>query len=320
MHRLTRRAALGGLAAAAGLPAHAAAWPGGPVAIVVPFTAGGTTDLLARAMAEHVAAAIGQPVQVQNRAGGGSVPGSGAVAAAAGDGRMLLMTTAALAMNPAIIPGMPFDTRARLANVLMVARNPLVVVVPASRPERTLAQLLERARQGDVAFASSGQGTPTHMGLELLAATARAPLQHTPLRGSSEVARALAEGSVQGAVENPAPVMPLIREGRLRALAVTSATRSPQLPEVPTLAEAGVAGVDLNNWFGLFVPAATPEPLRDAIHAAFSAAARQPGLAERFAAEGVLVAPGSRAEGQALFLRELDTWARVARERGIVAS
>jgi tripartite-type tricarboxylate transporter receptor subunit TctC len=315
----TRRAALAALAAPAAWPARAAALPGGPVTLVVPFTAGGTTDLLARAMAEHVAAATGQPVQVQNRAGGGSVPGTGAVAGAPGDGRMLLMTTAAVAMNPAIMPRMPFDTRASLASIMMVARNPLVVVVSAERPERSLAELLQRARGAQVNFASSGQGTPTHMGLELLAATAGVPIQHTPLRGSSEVARALGDGTVDGAVENPAPVMGLIRAGRLRALAVTSAARSPQLPEVPTLAEAGVPGIDLNNWFGLFAPASTPEPVRDAIHAAFLAAGRQPGLAERFGPEGVLVAPGARVEAQALFLRELETWARVARERGISA-
>lgn len=309
-------------AAALALPmlpraARAAAWPARPVSIIVPFPAGGTTDLLARAAAELLAARTGQAFTVENRAGRGSAVGTALVARAAADGHTLLMTTSAIAINAAIVSGLPFDARSDFAGITVAARNPLILAVPYASPDRSVADLVDRARKATLGFGSSGTGTPTHMALEMLAARAGIGVNHTPYRGSAEAVRDLAAGVIDAAFDNPAPLMPLIRENKVRALAVTVGARDARLPGVPTLTEAGVAGIDVANWFALFAPAATPPAVADAVHAAFAAAFAQPALVGRFATDLVEVKPSARAEAQAMLLSEIETWGRIARERNI---
>jgi tripartite-type tricarboxylate transporter receptor subunit TctC len=317
MTPIARRALFAAAAAAAATPARAAL-PAGAVTLVVPFPAGGPTDLLGRALAEALGAASGRPVQVQNRPGGGSVPGSAGVARAAPDGGTLLFTSAAVAIGPAIVPNMPFVARSAFAPITIAVRSPMVVVVAAARRERTMTELVAASQAAPLTFVSAGTGTPTHLGLELIAATARARLMHVPMRGSSDAVRALSEGQADGAVENIAAVLPLLREGLVRPLAVTTGTRAALLPEVPTLAQAGLGGVDVANWFGLFAPAATPEPVQAALHAALAEGVERLAMAGRFAAEGMEIAPLPRDESRTFFVRELDLWSRVARERNIV--
>lgn len=314
---MNRRAVLGALVAGAALPARAAV-PDGAITMVVPFPPGGPTDLLGRAVAEAIGAATGRQVQVQNRPGGGSVPGTAGVARAAPDGATLLFTSSAVAIGPAIVPNMPFVARTALSPVTIASRAPMVVVVPATRRERTLAEVVAASQVRALTFVSAGTGTPTHLALELMAAAAGARIDHVPMRGSSEAVRALAEGQADGAIENIAAVLPLVREGVLRPLAVTTGTRAALLPEVPTLAQAGLGGVDVANWFGLFAPAATPEAVQAALHAAVTEGAAKQALADRFATDGMVIAPMPREESRTFFVRELDLWSRVARERNIV--
>lgn len=300
--------------------ARAAAWPARPVSIIVPFPAGGTTDLLARAAAEALSARTGQAFTVENRAGRGSAVGTAQVARAAADGQTLLLTTSAIAINAAIVTGLPFDARSDFAAVTVAARNPLLLAVPYGSPHRSVADLVDAARKAPMTFGSSGNGTVTHMALEMFAARAGIGVTHTPYRGSAEAVRDLAAGVIDAAFDNPAPLMPLIRENKVRALGVTTGARDARLPGVPTLAEAGIAGIDISNWFALFAPSATPPALAEAIHGAFAAVLSQPALVSRFAADMVEVKPTPRAEAHALLLSEIEAWGRVARERNITIS
>jgi tripartite-type tricarboxylate transporter receptor subunit TctC len=318
MTPIARRTLFAAAAAASVAAPAAAALPEGAITMVVPFPAGGPTDLLGRSLAEAIGAASGRQVQVQNRPGGGSVPGSAGVARAAPDGRTLLFTSAAVAIGPAIVPNMPFVARSAFAPITIAVRAPMVLVVATTRQERTVAEMVAASQVRALTFVSAGSATPTHLALELMAGATGARIDHVPMRGSSEAMRALSESQADGAIENLAAVLPLLREGALRPLAVTTGARSPLLPEVPTLAQAGVGGVDVANWFALFAPGATAEPVQAAIHAAVAEGVAKLAIADRFAADGMVIAPMPRDESRNFFVRELDLWSRVARERNIV--
>jgi tripartite-type tricarboxylate transporter receptor subunit TctC len=308
-----------GLVAAALLaPLPLRAAPAGPITLVVPFAAGGPADQVGRAVAEALAAGTGQVVRVENRPGGNALTGAAGVARAAPDGTTLLLTSSTIAIGPAVLRNVPFVVRTSLAPVAIAVRSPMVVVVPATRPIRSMLELLAAAPVLPLSFVSGGRGTPAHLGIELIAAAAHARILHMPMRGEGEAIRALAEGEADGAVESIGATLRPVREGTLRALAVTTATRSPLLPRVPTLAQAGIAGVDVSHWYGLFAPAAVPASLQDSIHAALTDGLGRMEPARRLAGEGLEIAPMSRLDSRGFFLRELDLWSRVARERNIV--
>ncbi len=315
MPSLSRRG-LVAAALAAPLPLRAA--PAGAVTLVVPFAAGGPADQVGRAVAEALAAGTGQAVRVDNRPGGNALTGAASVARAAPDGTTLLLTSSTLAIGPAVLRNVPFIVRTSLAPIAIAVRSPMVVVVPANRPIRSMMELLAAGPALPLSFVSGGRGTPAHLGIELIAATAHARILHMPMRGEGEAIRALAEGEADGAVESIGATLRPVREGTLRALAVTTATRSPLLPRVPTLAQAGVAGVDMSMWFGLFAPAGTPEPLQDAIHRGLTQGLERLDPARRLAGEGLEIAPMTRLASRGFFLRELDLWSRVAQERDVI--
>ncbi|WP_431283355.1 Bug family tripartite tricarboxylate transporter substrate binding protein [Humitalea sp. 24SJ18S-53] len=315
------RRALGALALMPLAAQAQEAWPTRQVSIVVGVAPGGTADLAARLLAQELPRALGttRPFVVENRPGAATQIGTDLVAKSAPDGQSLLVAGAPFAINPGLFPRLPYDPVADFAPVTLLVRGGLFLLVPANSPSRDVAGFLATARaRNGVNVASAGNASMSHMALELLAARANVTLTHVPYRGSGPAIPDLISGTVEAMFENPSTALPLVREGRLRALAFTGATRSDALPDVPTLAEAaGLPGFAAENWFGLFARAGTPEPILDRLHTATVAVLARPDIAERFARDGVTVAPMSRSDYAAFIRNEMTVWAEIIRARGI---
>jgi tripartite-type tricarboxylate transporter receptor subunit TctC len=295
------------------------AWPSQPIRIVVPFAAGGATDILARALAQRLQAEWGQPVVAENRTGAGGTIGADAVAKAAADGHTLLLgTTATQSITGHLYPSLPYDPVRDFAPVAPIAAVPMLLVVHPSVPARDVAGLvaLARARPGEVTFASSGQGAITHLASELFAARAGITLAHVPYRGSAPAMADLISGRVLMMIDHATTVLPQIRAGALRAVAAAGPKRMAELPEVPTIAET-VPGVEVTSWFGVLAPAGTPAPvvgrLQAAIHTALDHADMQARLREQ-GAEAMLMDPDAFA---ALIARDSARWGDVVRSAGV---
>ena len=312
------------LAPAAALPMArpARAWqPDRPLRLVIPFVAGGPADLFGRVFAEALSARLGKPVVAENRSGAGGVLGVDAVAKAAPDGYTLaLTTTATLAIIPAMPVRMPFDAMRDLSHLTLVVRVPEVLAVKGEGGEfRTLAELIAaaRARPGGLQFGSSGVGSITHLACELLAAEAKLDVVHVPYRGIAPAVTDLLGGRVHFVVADVPVLMPHITAGTLRPLAVTTANRVASLPDVPTTAELGMPSVVSDNWYGLGVPAATPRPIQDALHAAALEALRDETLVRQFTRVDATPSPMSREQYMDFIQAEQRKWAPVVRATGV---
>ncbi len=307
----------------AALPARAQpAWPDRPISLVVPFTAGGSTDIAARILAERMAAILGPGVRivVENRAGAGGSLGAEHVRRAAPDGHVLLVGTASShATNPAALPGTtPYDPVEDFAPIAMIGGGPLVVVVPGRSPHRTIGELLAamRARPGGLSFATSGAGGIGHLTAEFLLARAGGlRAEHIPYRGGAQVLAAMAAGEVDWSCEVLASAAPHLRDGTSRGLAVTIPRRHPLVPEIPALAEAGMEGFDVTTWNVLLGPRGLPAPVAARLGAAANAALAEASVRERLAAAGVDAAGPSTPASTRDFLA-----AELAKFRGIVAA
>ena len=242
------------------MPVAAQTWPERTITIVAPGGPGGTTDIFARLLAAGLPKALGQAVIVENRAGAGTNIGNQSVAQAKPDGYTLLIGAAALAINPHLYKALAYDPQRDLQPVRLIARIPNVVVVNAASPARTVKDLIDLLRRnpGKYNYASPGAGTTVHLGTELFKSLTATDFVGVPYRSSALSMSAVLGGEVLVAFENMPVVLPHVKAGTLRALAVTSASRSPNLPDVPTLAEAGVAGCEVTSWFGLVAPAGVP--------------------------------------------------------------
>ena len=323
MHDLTRRRVLSGAALLAAAPAvlpqaraQAAPWPTRPVRIVVPFPAAGTTDLLGRILATGLQARLGVPVVVENRPGAGGSIGTDLVARADPDGNTLLMATIGTAsinyeLYKAGIPYKPAD----LAAVSNMANVPNVIVVASGSPPRTLQDLIVRAKEasGSLTFGSSGNGTSLHLTGELLKEAAGINLVHVPYRGSGQMMIDAIAGRVDLAIDNLPSSIGHVREGRLRALAVTSPQRSPSLPDVPTVREAGLPGVETVAWFGVQAPARTPRPVIDRLASEVRAIVSAPEVGSKITELGGDAAAGTPEEFQRLIDAEITRWTEVIR-------
>ena len=322
----SRRALLGSalLLPAAALrtaPAAAQGFPDHPVRYVVPFPPGGLTDVMARLVAQKLGERWNKPVVIDNRAGGNALIGADIVAKGPTDGHTLLATTLAHAVNATLFPQAPYDFRRDLTTLCVLGSLPLVVVVNASNPARTLAELAARLRAGPSNAGSSGSGTPPHLGLELLrqATGAGERITHVPYRGGAPSITDLVAGNLDLIVSNLPECLPQIRGGRLRALAVTSAERHPLVPDVPTAAEGGLPGLEISNWTAVAVAAGTPAALRGRLGEDVSAALRDPEVTRR-AGEGGFTVLGWDADRSERFVRaETERWAVVVREARITA-
>lgn len=276
---------LGLLGAAA--TALAQPWPSRPVRIVVPYAPGGGGDQIARLLAPPLADAWGQPVVVDNRPGGGTVPGTDLVARASPDGHTLLVNTSAITINPALLPSLPYDTLRDLAPVTQVAVLPNLLVVHPSLPVNSVRELIAHARsRGDLTFGSSGTGTGAHLAGELFRSMAGISLTHVPYKGGAAVMPDLMAGRIHMTFATVPSSLPYVKSGRLRALAVTGGARSSALPDTPTIAEAALPGYDATNWLGLFARAGTPEATLAKVHRDLRARVIGTALGEQIATLG----------------------------------
>ena len=322
MIHLPRRALLAAPLVAPATAMAQAAWPERPVRIVVPFPPGGSNDIVARYLAETMREKLGQPFLVENRSGAGANLGADLVAKSPPDGHTLLVAAPGpFAINQHLYRSMPFDPARDLAPVALVASVPIVLMVPANSPVRTLAELIAQARRepGRLAFGSSSIGGTNHLAGELLKSMAGIDIVHVPYRGAAPAMTDLIAGRLQLYFDNMPGVLPQVREGRVRAIAVAGARRASVLPDLPTMSEAGLPGFEASAWFGMAAPGATPAALVQRINAAVLAALAEPALRERLAQAGA--EPGGLdATAFARFVEaEREKWGRVVRASGATA-
>jgi tripartite-type tricarboxylate transporter receptor subunit TctC len=295
-------------------------WPNRPIRLIVPYAPGGATDQLARALGERLSPALGQPVVIENRPGGNTIVGASAAAKAAPDGYTLFMgSSASLALNRLLYEKLPYDPRRDLVGVSMLARTALVMVVHPSVAAKSVAEFvaLARAQPSAYAYASVGNGNPLHLAGELLDAQAGIQTTHVPFNGSAPALTALLGGHVQLMYDAILTATPHIRAGRLRALAVTGATRAPSLPELPTIAESGYPGYEAGIWFALVAPRGTPEAIVQRLNTETVKALRQPEMKNRFESQALELVPGAPEDVQRLADQEVARWGRVIRDRNI---
>jgi tripartite-type tricarboxylate transporter receptor subunit TctC len=299
--------------------AQAPAYPTRPIRLDVPFPAGGTTDILAREVAKRLTDAWGQAVVVDNRPGAGGNIGSELVAKSAPDGYTLLMGTVGThAINPGLYAKMPYDHVKDFAPVILVAGVPNVLVVNPAVPATSVQELIAyaKANPGKLNFASSGSGTSIHLSGELFKVMAGVQMMHVPYKGSSPALQDLVGGQVQLMFDNLPSSLALIRAGKLRALAVTSAMRAAALPDVPTIAEAGLPGFEASSWFGVLAPAGTPPAIVAKLNAEVAGWLASPEAKDKLLAQGAIAAGGSPED----FARHIDAetakWAKVVKASG----
>jgi tripartite-type tricarboxylate transporter receptor subunit TctC len=304
------------------LPAHAQPaaqpFPSRPVRMVVPFAPGGPVDMIARVVSSRLAESLGQAVVVDNRAGGGSTIGTELVVRSPADGYTVLLTSSSIAINPAIYPQLTFDPVRDLVPVTWVAASPLVLVVHPSLPVKTVADLvrLARKRNGELVYASSGSGSAPHLAGELFASMVGVKLVHVPYKGAGPATGDLLAGHVQVMFNNMLNAVPNVQSGKLRALGVTSAQRSPALPGVPAVAEAGVPGYEATTWYAYFAPGGTPRALADRHHREMAAVLKQREVLGRLSAQGVDPV-GTGPDDLARHLEiEIRKWAKVVKASG----
>ena len=294
-------------------------YPAHPVRFIVPSAAGGGTDIIARAISLKLSEALGRQFVVDNRPGAGQMIGIELAAKSPADGYTILMAASTLAINPVMYRQVPYDPIRDFAPITQAATLPNVLVVHPSLPVKSVAELIAyaKAHPGKLNFASAGIGTSPQMSIELLKSMAGIDMVHIPYKGTAPGVVDLLAGQVLVMAPNVLTALPHIKSGKLRALAVTSAKRSEALPDVPTVAEAGVPGYDSTQWYGVLAPAGTPREIVARLHDAVVRALRDPEVGRRLAADGA-EAVGSRPEEFAAFIKsEGEKWARVAAAAGI---
>jgi tripartite-type tricarboxylate transporter receptor subunit TctC len=295
-------------------------FPTRPIRLIVPFATGGPSDIVARMMVPRMTALLGQPVVVEARPGAGGTTGVDMVAKAAPDGHTIVLGSAGgLAISPGLQPNLPYNTLRDLAPITLVVIVNEPLVVNAALPYRTLAELLAaaRAQPGQLNFGSSGPGSMPHLAGELVRLTAGVDITHVPYRGGAPLTLALVSGEVQMGFADLPILMPHIRGGAVRVLAIGSTERYPLLPEVPTMAEAGLPGVMTDNWHGLMAPIRTPAPVLAALHRAAKAALAEPETARLLREQGAIPVGNSQAEFGAFLRSETTRWGEVIQRAGV---
>ena len=322
-----RRTVLAACASALAAPllgtrASAQAWPTRNLSLIVPFTPGGSTDILARLLGQKLQESLGRSVIVESRPGAGGSIGSDQVAKAAPDGHTLLMGhIGTLAVNPGIYPRLPYDPVRSFAPVSLIARVHNVLVVTPDLPVRSVADLiaLARARPGALNYATGGNGSAAHIATAAFADAAGLNLVHVPYRGTAPAVQDLLGGRIQIMLTGAPVVLPLAQAGQLRALGVSGERRLAAAPEIPTIAEAALPGFEASQWYGIVSPAGTPEPVVDRLNAAIRAAFADPVVAARLEQEGAEVWTSTPAEFRTLIETEIARWGALIRRAGIRA-
>jgi tripartite-type tricarboxylate transporter receptor subunit TctC len=300
-------------------PALAQEYPSRPVRLIVPFAAGGPNDIIARLVGGRLSDALGQPIVVENRPGAGGNIGTDFVAKAPPDGYTLLSAgPGSLIINP-LLGSVPYDTARDFAPVSLMASAPNVLVVHPSVPAKSVRELIElaRAHPRQLNYASGGPGSTPHLSAALFAVMAGIDIVHVPYKGTGPASADLLGGQVQMAFFGIPPLLPHIKTGKLRALAVTGKRRSPELPEVPTVDEAGLRGYEVSPWYGLLAPAGTPRAIVDRLNAEVTKIVRRPEMKEKLVSQGAEPAGGTPEDYAAAIRADTATWARVIREAGL---
>ena len=320
--RAASRCLLGTSLLAAALAASAQApvpqWPTKPVKLVVTYPPGGTVDAVGRILAPRLAARLGQPVVIDNRGGAGGAIGGDVVAKSAPDGYTVMLDASNHAQNPALRK-MPFDTLRDLAPVSLLVKVPNVLVVNPSAPMKSVADLIAqaKAKPGGINYASSGNGSAQHLAGELFASMAGVQITHVAYKGGGPALTDVMSGHVPVFFASLASSLPFIQGGKLRALAVTGKTHSPALPQLPTVAEAGLPGYEVYDWNAVFVPAGTPAPVVERLSKELAATLRDPEVRTRLEALGAEVIGSSPAELDNFRRAEITKWTRLAKDNKI---
>ena len=324
-NRMSRRgfnaAAGAGIALAALSPLANAqsAFPSKPIRIVVPFAAGGPTDLMARAIARNMAPSLGQPVIVDNKPGGGGVIGMSEIARGPADGYAMVFPSILAVTNPALMPNYPFDTLRDFAPLTVVGFIPHAVVVKPDFPARNLQELVEmaKARPGSLSYGSSGNGTSAHLGAALFVQRAGIRAVHVPYRGAGPAVQDLLGGQIQFMFLDMSSALAQIKAGKLRALAVAPKSRFTGLPDVPTVAEQGYPGFDVHGWYGLLLKAGTPAPVVQRLYAEVKRSLDTQEVREIFQAQGIEPGGMPPADFTALIRDDLALWKRTVEQLNI---
>jgi tripartite-type tricarboxylate transporter receptor subunit TctC len=315
----TRRTLLAIAAATFASGAFAQAFPSKAIRLIVPFPPGGGTDIIARETAQKVATATGWTFVIENKPGAGGNMGVDAVAKAPADGYTIVLgQTSNLAINPTLYAKMPYEPQKDLAPILLVANAPLVMVTSANSSYKTLADAVNaaKAKPGAINFASPGNGTVAHLTSELFQKAAGIKTQHVPYKGAAMALTDVISGTVDLYMSSVPTLLGQIKQGKLRALAVTSAKRVDDLPNVPTINESGYKGFDAVTWFGLLAPAGTPKDVVAKLNAEFNKALQQPELRKKLGDEGADAAGGTPEQFAALIKDEASRWGKVVKESG----
>jgi tripartite-type tricarboxylate transporter receptor subunit TctC len=295
-----------------------AEYPEKTVRIVVPYPPGGFNDTLGRIVAQKLTEAWGQPAVIENRPGGGTLIGTDSVAKAPPDGYTLLVVAFPFAVNPSLYAKLPYDTVKDFAPLLLAGQTPNLLVVNPAVPIHSVKELIAaaKAKPGSLSYGSTGSGSSNHLSMELFRTMTGVDLVHVPYKGSAPMVTDLLGGHVHVAFDNTPNVLPQVKAGKLRALAITSATRSAMVPDVPTVAEAGVPGYEVGVWFGIVAPAGTPPAVVAKLNAELNRMLTLPDVKQKFADQGVEPVGGSPERFAAHLTAQIEKWTKVVKESG----
>ncbi len=317
---MTRIVLLSLLAAMAAAPvtASAQAWPAKPIRFVMPYPPGGSSDILARPIANEMTKSLGQPVVIEYKPGGGSTIGADNIAKSAPDGHAIVMLLTAHAINASLMPKLPYDTLKDFTSITLAATQPLVVEVNAQAPIANLRDLIAAAKAspGKLNYGSAGPGNTSHLAVEYFNSVVGVKITHVPYKGSGPSVAGLLGREIDLMFDSLSSSLAQIQAGKFRALAVTTAKRSHVLPQVPTVAEAGVPGFDVSVWYGIFAAAGTPAPIVQRLNAEFIKAMAVPAAKERIEGAGYQIVGSTPAELDAHVRAEMTRWAKVVKDSG----
>lgn len=308
-----RKVLIAGFGLALCTTAFAQSYPTRPIRLVVPYPPGGATDIIARAVGEKVGHALGQQVVIDNRGGGAQIIGTDLVAKAAPNGYTILLASVTHSINPGLQPKLPYDSIKDFSPITLMAAGANVLVVHPSVPARSTKELiaLAKSRPGQLNYASSGNGSGGHLAAELFRTMTGTDMTHVPYKGGGPAYVDLVAGQVNLMFTSPVPTLPHVKAGKLRALATTGARRSSAMPDLPTIAEAGLAGYEASLWYGILAPAGTPAPIVSLLHKHIVAALALPELKARFGPLGVDIVGSTPQEFLKHIQRETAKWTKV---------
>ena len=302
-------------------PAQAQDWPSKPIRFIAPFPPGGSVDQVARVLANALSPALGQPIVVDNRGGAAGSIGTSMAAKSAPDGYTFVVVFDTHAVNPSLIPNMPFDTQKDLQPVMLIATAPMALVTNAATPYKTIGDVVAAARvkPGSIGYGTIGSGSLGHLAMTLAQAQLGFQVTHVPYKGGGPLMQDAIAGHVPLAIGTTFLVSPHIASKLVRPLAVTSSKRTAQMPDVPTMAESGFVGFDVSAWWGILAPANTPKPIVERMHAELAKVLQQPAVRDKLTQQGMDIVGGGPDVLARFVSGEVDRWAKIVRDNNIKA-